>query len=77
MKTVNNWEFKYLGHVKYLCANLSIEPFYIPFVKMNFFSCTLVTVFLALLHYFFNRLPFVLVNYCGSRRLSKIMCQSA
>lgn len=23
---INNWEFKFLGHVKYLRANLSTEP---------------------------------------------------
>lgn len=43
MKTINNWE--HLGYIKYLRANLSMEPFYIPLVKMSFFPLDSVTVF--------------------------------
>lgn len=53
MKTINKWEFKYRGYIKYLCANLSMEPFYIPFINMIFSPCTLLPFFS------FVTLPFI------------------
>lgn len=52
MKTMNNWEFKYLGYIKYLCANLPMELFCISFIENNFFLFVFPYHFsFTLLHY--------------------------
>lgn len=50
---MNNWEFKYLGYIKYLCANLPTEFFCISFIEKQFF----LFVFLYLFFFYFVILP--------------------
>ena len=63
MKAISKWEFKCQGYIKYLCANLSMEPFYVSFINVFFFfPCTLLPFSIAT-----YRLPVILVSHCGGK----------